>query len=295
MNLHGNAGESTALRTDPWYTHSVKIVDVLEETPGVATYTISFRDPEVAKRYQFLPGQFNMLYVPGVGESAISISGPMDETGVLQHTIRSVGGVTEAIARHGKGMSLGLRGPFGTSWPVDRWSKLEIGKRDVIIVAGGIGLAPLRSTVYALIRDRDSFGRCAVLVGARTPRDLLYQREYESWRRHGIHVETTVDRATDAWSGHVGVVTELLHRHTLPRPEEAILMTCGPEVMMRYVTDAAQKLHFSDENIWVSLERNMNCAVGLCGHCQLGSQFLCKDGPVFAYPKVAALLRVRGL
>ncbi len=228
-------------------------------------------------------------------ESAISISGSVDATEVLQHTIRSVGGVTEAIARHGTGMSLGLRGPFGTSWPVAQWSKPENTSSDVILVAGGIGLAPLRSTVYALMRNRDSFGRCTVLVGARSPQDLLYQREYESWRRHGIHVETTVDRATPTWSGHVGVVTELLHRLTLPRPEKSILMTCGPEVMMRYVVEAAQKMHFSDENIWLSLERNMNCAVGLCGHCQLGSQFLCKDGPVFAYPKVAPLLRVRGL
>jgi NAD(P)H-flavin reductase len=289
---------NTQVQANPWLTHSVRVQLVLTETPGVATYELVFIDPAVASEYRFMPGQFNMLYVPGVGEAAISISSAPHTPQVLRHTIREVGGVTQAIAAGGRGMSLGLRGPFGSHWPVDACllpTNDCATKRDVIIVAGGIGLAPLRSAIYALCRHRDQVGRIVVMVGARTPNDLLFQQEYVLWREQGVEVQTTVDRATADWQGNIGVVTGLLNRLLLNHPENTVLMTCGPEVMMRYVVSSALQRKIPPSNLWLSLERNMNCAVGLCGHCQLGPDFLCKNGPVLPYTHVAPWLKVQAL
>jgi len=236
-----------------------------------------------------------MLYVPGIGESAISISSDPHSPQTLRHTIRAVGGVTQAIAKGGIGMSLGLRGPFGSHWPIDRCLPTNDGQRDIIIVAGGIGLAPLRSVIYSLCRQRDRLGKVVVMLGAKWPEDLLYRNEYSSWKERGIEVQTTVDRATDDWHRNVGVVTALLNRWRVDRPKQTIVMSCGPEVMMRYVVQSALQHHVPASNIWVALERHMNCAVGLCGHCQLGPAFLCKDGPVLPYPRVVDWLKVQAL
>lgn len=291
-----NAFAKPAPQPSPWLTHAVRIRSVLKETPGVATYDIEFVDNEAAQAYQFKPGQFNMLYVPGVGEAAISISSSAHSPKVLRHTIREAGGVTRTIAEGGRGMALGLRGPFGTSWPIESCFSLDpLAKKEVIIVAGGIGLAPLRPIIYGLCQRRAQVGRIVVLVGARSPIDLLFSHEYEQWREQGIEVQATVDRANGDWLGNIGVVTSLLNRLELKRPEECVVMTCGPEVMMRYVVQTAKSCRIPLSNIWVSLERNMNCAVGLCGHCQLGPEFLCKDGPVFPYPRVANWMKVQAL
>lgn len=192
-------------------------------------------------------------------------------------------------------MTLGLRGPFGSSWPVDQCLRNANHQRDVLVVAGGIGLAPLRSLIYALCHERQRLNRIVLMVGARSPDDLLFHDEYARWKDQGVEVQTTVDRATDDWRGNVGVVTALLNRTLLARPENTVLLTCGPEVMMRYVVQSALQRRIPAENIWLSLERNMNCAVGLCGHCQLGPEFLCKDGPVLPYHRVADWLKVQAL
>lgn len=285
-------------KADPWLSHAVCIQQVMPETPGVATYDLVFEDNEIGSNFRFSPGQFNMLYVPGIGEAAISISSDPHTPHLLRHTIRTVGGVTSAIAAGGRGMHLGLRGPFGSNWPIDsclRSTTANAFKKDVIVVAGGIGLAPLRPVIYALLRQRDQVGKIVVMVGARSQNDLLFHDEYMLWRKHGVEVQTTVDRATSDWHGNVGVVTGLLNRLVLSHPENTILMTCGPEVMMRYVVLAALQRKIPPSKIWISLERNMNCAVGLCGHCQLGPEFLCKDGPVLPYPRVAEWLKVQAL
>ena len=165
----------------------------------------------------------------------------------------------------------------------------------MILVAGGIGMAPLRSVIIHLMRHREPVNQVDVLLGARTPRDLIYASEFETWSDHGIGLQTTVDRADGTWSGHVGVVTLLLDRLEIGDPEATILMTCGPEVMMRFVVQAAVDARVPETNTWVTLERNMNCAIGLCGHCQLGPEFICKDGPVFRYDRIAPWLHVQGL
>ncbi len=276
--------------TDPWLATPMTIRQITPETPGVATYDLAFADSSVAKQYAFQPGQFNMLYLPGIGEIAISISGDPANPSRLPHTIREAGNVTQALANLGVGASIGLRGPFGSSWPL-----AECAGKDVVLVAGGIGLAPLRPAICELLANRKRFGDLTLLYGSRTPDGLLYPGEYDAWRAGGLDLHTTVDRTTDGWKGHVGVVTVLLERLTLSRPEDTVLLTCGPEVMMWYTIQSARARGIPDENIYVSLERNMNCAIGLCGHCQFGPEFLCKDGPVFRYDRVASILKVDDL
>lgn len=238
----------------------------------------------------FAPGQFNMLYVFGVGEAAISLSGDPARPDTLVHTTRAVGTVTRAMQRLRRGAALGVRGPFGTGWPL-----AEARGKDLVIIAGGIGLAPLRPVLYAITARRREFGQVALLYGARGPEDVLYGRELERWRnRDGIAVEVTLDHATRGWAGHVGVVTTLVPRASFD-PTNAVALVCGPEIMMRFAAQALAARGVPAERIFVSLERNMKCALGWCGHCQLGPAFVCKDGPVFPYARVQRLLTIREL
>jgi NAD(P)H-flavin reductase len=278
------------LSPNPWLSSVVAIDAITPEAPGVATYRLGFRDPQAAARYQFRPGQFNMLYLPGVGEIPISLSADPAERTSWPHTIRTAGNVTRALAQLCIGDTLGLRGPFGSSWPLE-----EIHGRDVILVAGGIGLAPLRPAIYELLRRAQHYGRLSLLYGGRAPASLLYAPEFDAWSRSGLFVQTTVDRAPPGWLGSVGFVNLLLERFPLPRPAQTVILTCGPEVMMRYIVRSALNRGLATDQIWCSLERNMQCAVGLCGHCQLAGEFVCRDGPVFRYDRVQALLAVEGL
>ncbi len=231
-----------------------------------------------------------MLYLPGVGEIAISLSAGKSHRGTWDHTIRVAGNVTHELAGLGIGGALGLRGPYGSSWPLE-----ECAGADVILVAGGIGLAPLRPAIYSCLEDRQRFGRISLLYGARVPDMLLYTSEYDAWTDRQVDVYTTVDRFQPGWSGNVGVVTLLVDRLRPLSPGNSVLFLCGPEVMMRYTVRSALERGLRKDQIWVSLERNMQCAVGLCGHCQLGPAFVCKDGPIFRYDKIEPFLDVEGL
>ncbi len=283
------AVQTCSPKFDPWLAHTVRIASVTDEVEGVATYHLEFADAAVGESFSFRPGQFNMLYMPGAGEAAISISSDPSAQGTLDHTVRIAGNVTGELARAGVGATFGLRGPFGSSWPVD-----ECLGGDVIIVTGGIGLAPLRPVIYELLNRKSEVGRVTLLYGARNPFGLLYTDEYSDWESRGLDVNTTVDRASPGWHGNVGVVPQLLDRMPIDDPENTTVMCCGPEVMMWYTARSAQGRGIPAERIWVSLERNMNCAIGLCGHCQFGPTFVCKDGPVLPYDQVASLLRVEG-
>jgi NAD(P)H-flavin reductase len=231
-----------------------------------------------------------MLYLPGVGESAISMSGDPDRKDGWIHTVRVAGNVTKTLARLGRGDTLGLRGPFGAGWPV-----ADLVGNDVVIVAGGLGMAPLRPLVYYIMNHREKFGKVWLILGARTSEGLLYPTEYAAWLTCDIEVTLTVDRATAGWNGHVGVVTQLIDRLQLPRPKQTQLVTCGPEVMMKYAAMSGLRLGIDAGQIWVSMERNMQCAAGLCGHCQLGPEFICKDGPVVRYDRIRPYLCVEQL
>jgi NAD(P)H-flavin reductase len=233
----------------------------------------------------FAPGQFNMVYVYGVGEIPISISGDPARRDLLVHTTRAVGTVTRAMSKLKVDDILAARGPFGTSWPIDKAHE-----KDIVIVAGGIGLAPLRPAMYYIMANRERYGRVVLLYGARTPGDVLYRKQLEQWRAHfDLDVFVTVDRATGNWRGSVGLVTSLIGRAPFD-PSNTVALVCGPEVMMRFTTMGLEKRGVEAKNIYVSLERNMKCAIGLCGHCQFGPVFVCKDGPVFRYSEVQSLL-----
>lgn len=266
-------------RADPWVPDPVQIQRVTRETHD--TFTLRL---DVAKRgFPFAPGQFNMLYLFGVGEVAISISGDSDEPESLIHTIRAVGTVTTAMQRLKRGATLGLRGPYGSGWPVEQ----AVGK-DVLIVAGGLGIAPLRPVIHHLCRHRARFSNVTVLYGARSPSDLVYAKEVARWQRRDIRVRVTVDHAGHEWSGPVGVVTALLDRTPLDA-SGTVAMVCGPEVMMRFTVRALVRRGLPRESIFLSLERNMRCALRFCGHCQYGAAFVCKDGPVLRFDRVANL------
>ncbi len=231
------------------------------------------------------PGQFTMLYAFGIGEVPVSVSG--DDDGRLVHTVRAVGAVTEAICASRPGASIGVRGPFGNAWPI-----AEAAGRDVVVVAGGIGLAPLRGAVRHVLAHRSNYGRVSLLYGSRTPADLLYRREVGD--AEGIAVDVTVDAASTGWRGKVGVVPKLVAGVQID-PANTIALVCGPEVMIQYAVQALLERDLPAEQIHVSMERNMRCGLGHCGHCQLGPTLICLDGPVYRWSDVAPLLAVREL
>jgi NAD(P)H-flavin reductase len=235
-----------------------------------------------------VPGQFSMLYAFGVGEAAISVSGCPAEDGRLGHTVRAVGAVTRALCQLGPGDALGVRGPFGTGWPLAAAAGL-----DLLMIGGGIGLAPLRPVIRRVLAERAHYGRVGVVIGARTPADLLYRQELEQWRgRFDLDVHVTVDAAPAGWRGEVGVVTTLLPRLAVD-PSRVVALLCGPEVMMRIAARALVDMGVDAERIHVSLERNMQCAIRQCGHCQLGPLFVCAEGPVVRWSLAGPLVEVR--
>jgi len=262
-----------------------RIIERIPESSNTMTYRLQLADLKVAASYRFRPGQFNMLYVFGVGEAAISISSAPDEPAVLEHTIRHVGSVTSAINRLSVGEVIGLRGPFGNSWPI-----AQCRGRDVLMVAGGIGIAPLRSAIHQLLRNRNDYRRLILLYGVRSPADMIFKHEVEEWsRRDDFQVLTTVDYPDDEWIGPVGVVTGLLRRIRVDAARTSVLV-CGPRVMNRAAAYSFLSHHVPHEHIFVSLERNMRCGIGQCGHCQYGPKFVCKDGPVFSYASIRQLI-----
>jgi anaerobic sulfite reductase subunit B len=234
------------------------------------------------------PGQFTMLYVFGVGEVPISVSVGGD--GPLVHTVRAVGAVSQAICDSRPGAVLGVRGPFGNAWPVG-----SARGRDVLIMAGGIGMAPLRPAVLEVLAKRDDYQRVALLYGARMPADLLYRRQLERWRgRLDMDVKVTVDAAEPGWVGNVGVVPELLG-HTPYEPANTTAFVCGPQIMIHFTALALKHAGVPTDRIFISMERNMRCGVGHCGHCQLGPTLICRDGPVYPYDEMRRLMAVREL
>jgi NAD(P)H-flavin reductase len=275
---------SSAASADPMVPRFMPVIDIWDETYD--TFTMEL-DPGPAG-FSFRPGQFNMLYVFGVGEVPISISGDPQQPQKLLHTVRGVGPVTTAMREMGPGDLLGVRGPFGKPWPVGMASS-----RDVVFVAGGIGLAPLRPALYHVLNHREEYERVVLVYGVRSPRDLLFEEELSEWRgRFDMSVRITVDTADRKWRGSVGVVTKLIPRAPFD-PHDTIAFICGPEIMMHFAAEELVKQGVRPGRSYISMERNMKCGIGLCGHCQFGSDFVCKDGPVFHYESVHRRLDIR--
>jgi NAD(P)H-flavin reductase len=261
----------------------LRINRVRRETADVSTFELM---PGTA--FAFAAGQFNMLYVFGLGEVAISISGDPARSERIVHTVRAVGAVSTALARVSRDMVIGLRGPYGSSWPIT-----ESEGSDIVIVAGGLGLAPLRPVICGILARREHYGRIVLLYGARGPAEILYRRDLGTWRqRLDVDIAVTVDHATLEWRGNVGVVPALVAGARFD-PDHAVAMLCGPEIMMRYTIDALRDRGVTSDRIWLSMERNMKCAVGLCGHCQFGPAFVCRDGPVFRFDRIARIFNIR--
>lgn len=263
---------------------------VVPETPDTRTYWLAFVDQEDRSTFTFEPGQFNMIYLFGAGEVPISISSDPGRRQRLAHTVRATGRVTNLFPGLARGDLVGVRGPFGRPWPL----RAAAG-RDLVIVAGGLGLAPVRPAIYAALRSRGDFRRVIVLVGARGPEHMLYRAELDAWmhwmRYQGLEVQLTVDLPTDDWPYGQGVVTALFDPVALD-PAMTTAFVCGPEIMMRFAVRGLLERGVGADRIHLSMERNMQCAVRLCGHCQMGPDFVCADGPVFRYDAIADLMGV---
>lgn len=269
--------------------HPAEIVEKRSFGKSVHAYGLRLLDPASRACFDFVPGQFNMVYVPGVGEVAISVSSdPQDE--ILQHTIRVVGRVTRVIDGLGVGDVLGIRGPYGNGWPLQeaRW-------KDLLIVTGGLGCAPVSGAMDYVFRRRASYGRVTVLHGVKKPDDLIHRERFDEWRRHpDTRVLLTSDAPDRQWRDRTGVVTELFDEVDFD-PTRTVLMMCGPEVMMRYAIRILGDRGFPRERMYLSIERQMKCGVGLCGHCQVGPFFACKDGPIFRLTELGRFFHTRHL
>jgi len=278
---------ATPATRDPMLPRPFRIEAMKRELTDTVTMTLK---PADGGTFRFQPGQFNMLYTFGVGEVPISISGDPGDPTTVNHTIRAVGKTSGALAALKPGDTVGIRGPFGSPWPVT-----DCFGSDVVILAGGVGIAPLRPAIYSILAQREKFGNVVILYGARTPEDILFTKELKGWRsRFDLNCQVTVDRVTGKWSGRVGVVTQLLKSGGFDRSYTRA-MVCGPEVMMRFGVQTLNEQGVSDDRIFVSMERNMKCAVGFCGHCQFGPTFVCKDGPVYRFDRIKDIFKLREL
>ena len=283
MSTGRNAPDGRTQSGDGLLPVPVRVSRVRRETADVTTIELT---PPSA--FASTPGQFNMLYVFGLGEVAISLSGDPADQRRVAHTVRAVGAISRAITRLRRNQVIGVRGPYGSGWRV-----AESEGSDIVVVAGGLGLAPLRPVIYQVLARREHYGRVVILYGARGPADILFRRELQAWRRRlDLDITVTVDHAGADWRGNVGVVPALIPRAPID-PDHAVAMVCGPEIMMRFTIDALRQRGLAMERIFVSMERNMKCAIGLCGHCQFGPAFVCRDGPVFRFDRIAPLFNTR--
>lgn len=277
-------------KVNPYVIHPATVMEKTREAEDINSYRLQLVDEEARRQFRFKAGQFNMVYLFGVGEVAISIVSDPDEPEVLDHTIRTVGRVTRAIADLPPGETLGIRGPFGEGWPLE-----EAKGRNVVIVTGGLGCAPVVGAIEYIFRRRTEYGSIKILHGVKTPHDLLYRERFDRWRRvPDTEVLLTSDQPDKTWSHHVGVVTELFERVTID-PAKSIVLMCGPEIMMRLGAPILLRREIPATAMYVSLERHMECGIGLCGHCQMGPYFLCKDGPVMRYDRVEQWLGRTGV
>ena len=266
---------------NPYIPKLARITDIRDETPDTKTFCIALSDGQ--RDFRFSPGQFVELTVFGYGEAPFSISSSPMCTDHFELTIRKMGTVTSALFRLGINSVIGIRGPLGKGWPIEKMKN-----RDVLIIGGGIGLAPLRPLIEYIIANRKDFGKVVLMYGARTPADLVYKYEFSRWSQN-IEVHLTVDVGDETWKGRVGVVTVLFDEIDVD-PKTTIALQCGPPIMMHFVTKKLKELGFPDDSIYLSLERLMKCGMGFCGRCTISGRYVCKEGPVFCYSEIRGFL-----
>ncbi|HZP00056.1 MAG TPA: FAD/NAD(P)-binding protein [Terriglobia bacterium] len=261
------------------------LVDIVDETPDTKTFTLRFRDEKNGSSFRFLPGQFLELSVFGYGEAPFCIASSPTRPETFQVTVRRTGKLTDALHRLGAGEEVGIRGPFGNGFDL-----AAARGKDLLFVAGGIGLPPLRSLVWNVLDERDRYGKVIILYGARTPTDLVYKKELQEWgRRSDVNLHLTVDVADTGWKGRVGVVSVLFEQITL-NPASTFAYVCGPPIMIRFVVRDLFARGFKEEAVISTLERMMQCGIGKCNHCAIGHRYVCRDGPVFNYGQIRELV-----
>ncbi len=286
INIYRARPKKVCPDKSPWEPQPAVIKGIKQQTADTTTYTLSFADPIFQANYSYDPGVFNMISLAGLGEAPISISSNDSGPDTFDHTIRAVGNVTNCLAGLKVGDSIGIRGPYGTGWPVE-----EMKGKNVLLIAGGIGLAPLRPVIKHIQAHRQDYGKLEILYGARTPADRLFVDEYDEWRNiPDTHLHLTVDVVPSGtvWEHSVGVVTGLCNLMN-STCDNTIMVTCGPDIMMKFVVKDLLARQFSPEQIFISLERRMSCGIKKCGNCQIGPVFVCQDGPVFRYADVKDL------
>jgi len=265
-----------------------EILEKVQETPTIFTLRLRFTDPVLHQAYGFAPGQFNMLYLPGVGEVPISIVSDPEDENCYDHAIRTVGRVTRAMAQLKEGDRIGVRGPYGRGWPMEH----SLG-RDIVIVTGGLGCAPVVSVINYVMRRRKQYGYLTIIQGVKHADDLIWRERYDQWAKvRDTQILIAASEPGPEWKGYRGHPTVAFDDARISK--DAVVMMCGPPPMMQAVVGQMRKRNISAEDIWLSLERNMNCANGLCGHCQMGAKFVCKDGPVFSYREIESLFGIPG-
>lgn len=268
--------------------YTAEVLERIQETHSVFTLRLAFVDNILRQAYRFKPGQFNMLYLYGVGEVPISIVSDPKDPHVLDHTIRAVGRVTRGLGQLGESDTIGIRGPYGQGWPMD----LAKGK-DVLVITGGLGCAPVVSVINYIIKRRAEFGQLNILQGVKLPKDLIWRDRYAHWvKQANTQVWLAADKGAPDWPWHVGLVTELFDKISFNK--DTIVMMCGPEIMMQVCLRELLNRQVPESQIYLSMERNMKCSLGHCGRCQYGDQFVCRDGPVFCYQKIKPYFARRG-
>ena len=271
--------------SDVFLPDIARLVNVRDETPDTKTFALRFRDRREGNGFHFLPGQFLELSVFGFGEAPFCIASSPTRPDTFQTTVRRTGQLTDALHRLGNGEEVGIRGPFGNGFDVE-----AARGKDLLFVAGGIGLPPLRSLIWNVLDERDRFGKVTILYGARTPTDLVYKLELEQWaKRPDVEFHVTVDVADASWKGHVGVVPVLFEKTSL-HPESTLAYVCGPPIMIRFVVRDLFARGFKEEAVISTLERMMQCGIGKCNHCAIGHRYVCRDGPVFNYGQIKELV-----
>ena len=274
---------------DSYLPYDAEIIGRRQELKDVFSLSLAFTDPKLQASYQFYPGQFNMLYLYGVGEVAISIVAAPENTNKHYHTIRDVGKVTHGLAQLKVGDHIGVRGPFGNGWPMEA----ALGK-DVLVITGGLGCAPSVSIINHILHHRGDYGRLIILQGVKHSDDFIFRQEYKKWSEYPeTEVHLAADVSSASWPWFTGLITELLEQVQIDT-QNTICMMCGPEPMLKAAVNKLTQMNFDVSEIYLNLERNMECAIGHCGHCQFGGHFICKDGPVFSYPEIAHLLGKKG-
>ena len=256
------------------------VLDSREEAQGIQTLTLALLDEKMREiPFSFFPGQFVEVSVFGVGEAAISISSNPSEKGQFEISVKNVGNVTNALSNMKKGSFVGIRGPFGNSYPIE-----DAFGKNVILLGGGIGIAPMKSTLLSILQQRKNFKKIFLFYGAKCAEELCYQNEFEEWRKNGVEVLVTLDKTCATWKGSVGLITELMKKTKLPSGN-SMVFCCGPPAMIKFSVEELLKKGFKEEDVYVSLERLMQCGTGKCGHCMIHEKYVCLDGPVFRYDK----------